>query len=266
MKKGLILTVVAAAALLVTGCSNTASKSTRQNDTKTTRTTSESSFYDSLSAKDKKNLQFKFREAQDETADNKADPVYVVSMKVTNKTDKTVKFDQSKFLIFVNEETKFTSAKTGTLTLKPGQSKTVNQLFENVAEQALVGGGSQFLYLNKDNKLANADFTINGNSDNSSDSQSNNSATTAESAQSTSNSNQTDSSDTSTPQGKSSQTQAEATARAEALIGDVEDVDAMTAFEGNGDWSFVNHNGLAWEFYDNGMVKGPGDREPVYPH
>jgi outer membrane murein-binding lipoprotein Lpp len=257
MKKGLILTVVAAAALLVTGCSNTASKSTRQNETKTTRTTSESSFYDSLSAKDKKNLKFKFREAQDETADNKADPVYVVSMKVTNKTDKTVKFDQSKFLIFVNEETKFTSAKTGTLTLKPGQSKTVNQLFENVAEQALVGGGSQFLYLNKDNKLANANFATPNSKDvdESTPSQTTNSKTqTTDTTQDTSDNNELDIDE----------------ARqilVSALPGLANDVDNLNPVRLTNGWAFQDPDAPEqWSVFDNGMVQAPGDHEPVYPY
>jgi len=119
----------------------------------------ESVFYDNLSDKNKKSIKFEFKEAQDETQDNTADPVYVVSMRVTNKTKKNVKFDKSKFLIFVTEQVKFKSSANGTLVVKPGKSATLHQLFENVAEQALVGGGSEFIYLNKDNKLADADFT-----------------------------------------------------------------------------------------------------------
>src|SRR5699024_5892125 len=38
------------------------------------------------------------------------------------------------------------------------------QIFENVPEQSLVGGGSKFLYLNKKNTLGDADFTIGKNS------------------------------------------------------------------------------------------------------
>lgn len=157
MKNKLFLPVIAVMILLLTACSSSKSveKKTNINKEKT-----ESVFYDSLNSKAKKDLKFKFSESQDETKDNTADPVYVVSMKVTNNTKKNIKFDKSKFLIFVSEQTKFQSAKSGILTLKPGKSAEVHQLFENVAEQALVGGGSQFIYLNKDNKLADANFTI----------------------------------------------------------------------------------------------------------
>ncbi|WP_125715112.1 hypothetical protein [Companilactobacillus kedongensis] len=57
-------------------------------------------------------------------------------------------------MVFVDESTKFPSSKTGTLTLKPGQMVAINQLIENVSEQALVGDTDYFVYLNMDNKLA----------------------------------------------------------------------------------------------------------------
>lgn len=150
MKKKWLLPIMGLLLLVLTACSS--------NKTATTTTTKpkvESAFYNDLKTQDKKKVQFKFSESQDETQDNL---VYVVSMKVTNKTNKIVKFDQSKFLIFVDEQTKFKSAKKGTLTLRPGTSKTLNQLFENVSSQGLSGNGSEFIYLNKSNKLAGADF------------------------------------------------------------------------------------------------------------
>lgn len=122
-------------------------------------------FYENLNSKDKKKMVFKFKENQDETRDNTADTVYIVSMKVKNQTKKSVKFDKSKFLIFVNEQVKFKSSKKGILNIKPGKSVTIHQLFENIPEQALVGGGSQFIYLNKNNKLSDANFAIKNKND-----------------------------------------------------------------------------------------------------
>ncbi|AKP67225.1 hypothetical protein [Companilactobacillus ginsenosidimutans] len=157
MRKKVTAIFIALFLLVVAGCS---AKNTTEKKSSNDKTKVESMYYDSLSSKDKKSMKFKFTEAQDETQDNTADPVFVVSMKVTNNTKKNIKFDRSKFLVFVSEQTKFKSAKTGVFTVKTGKSTTIHQLFENVAEQALVGGGSQFIYLNNDNKLADANFTI----------------------------------------------------------------------------------------------------------
>lgn len=145
--------------LLITGCGKSKINSTSAMDN-TVKKAVVTKYYQNLSSTDKKLVKFKFSEDQDETEDNYADPVYVISVKITNKSNKIIKFDKSKFLIYVSEQTKFPSNKQGILALKPGQTKSINQLIENVAEQALVGGGSYFIYLNTSNKLAAADFTI----------------------------------------------------------------------------------------------------------
>ncbi|AKP67820.1 hypothetical protein [Companilactobacillus ginsenosidimutans] len=155
MKKlGWIFTVMAL--LTIVGCSNNSTKSTNDSQTKSTNTASV--FYQNLNKQDKKNVRFTFSEDEDQTADEIADPVYVVSMKVKNNSNKTIKFDQSKFILIASKTTKFTSAKTGTLTLKPGKQTTVNQLIENVGEQALVSDDSIFVYLNDSNKIGTANF------------------------------------------------------------------------------------------------------------
>ncbi|AKP67811.1 hypothetical protein [Companilactobacillus ginsenosidimutans] len=141
--------------LVLSGCSADNSNSSNNSSNKSTTTKSASTkYYQNLSKADKKNVKFTFKQAQDETSDNIADPVFIVSMTVNNKTDKSIKFDLSKFIVYADETHKTTSAKSGTLTLKPGRKKEVNQLFEGVGEQSLVGGGSYFIYLNLDNKLA----------------------------------------------------------------------------------------------------------------
>ncbi|MQS52638.1 hypothetical protein [Companilactobacillus mishanensis] len=186
-KMGLIFTLLGL--FIIVGCSNSSSE---QLNNKVDSKSVESVFYQDLSKQDKKNVKFTFRENEDQTADEIADPVYVVSMTVKNNSNKTVKFNQSKFILIASGSTKFTSSKNGTLILKSGEQKSVDQLFENVGEQALVGGDNIFAYLNDSNKIGTAKFTIKRSkntsskgvsSDNSTD-QSNGSSSTASSSKS----------------------------------------------------------------------------------
>ncbi|ALB28476.1 hypothetical protein [Companilactobacillus heilongjiangensis] len=140
--------------VVLTGCSTTSNQSAKINTKKTEVAKTATSYYQSLNKADKKKIIFKFSQDQDETSDNSADPVYAISLKITNNTKKIVKFDQSKFIVFVSETTKFPSTKSGIITLKPGKSVSINQLIEKVSEQALVGNDSYFIYMNMDNKLA----------------------------------------------------------------------------------------------------------------
>lgn len=164
MKKGILFPIVFSLFVLFLSACGSTQESKVKNTSTSTANKVESIFYDALSSKEKKNVKFKFSHEQDETQDNRADGVFVVSMKIKNQTNKIVKFDKSKFLIFVTEEVKTKSSKSGILKIKPGQTMSLHQIFENVPEQSLVGGGSKFLYLNKNNKLGDADFTIGGNS------------------------------------------------------------------------------------------------------
>lgn len=124
--------------------------------------------YDQLSSSDQKNVHFKFTLSQDNTKDNTADPVYVVSMEVTNQTNKTIKFYKNKF-VYLLPVGKILSSKTGTLTVKAGHKATVDQLFEDVPEQGTVGSGI-IEYLNSSHKLAYANFVNNiASSDNLTD-------------------------------------------------------------------------------------------------
>lgn len=115
--------------------------------------------YNELSHTDRNKIDFKFTLATDDTQDNTADPVYVISMKVKNGSNKQVKFDKSKF-VFLFSVGKDKSSKTGTLTVKPGESANISQLFEEVGEQETVDNGV-FVYLNKTYKLAYGDFNNN---------------------------------------------------------------------------------------------------------
>ncbi|WP_125709360.1 hypothetical protein [Companilactobacillus zhongbaensis] len=128
-------------------------QSSKDSQSKSSQTKSETKYYQNLSNADKKKVTFSFKQDRDETAEDYADPVFVMSMTVKNKSDKTIKFDKSKF-IFIHDKTyKINSDQTGTLTVKPGKTKVVNQLFENVPEQALVGIDGKVVYLNSQNKL-----------------------------------------------------------------------------------------------------------------
>jgi len=151
MKKGLLISTSILLILLATGCSNHTTKTTssKTTTTKVAQKTAPVS-YQKLTSSAKKQLAFKFQE-------DPADSGYDISMKVTNKTKKTVKFDRAKFMILVSNSDSVSSAKTGTFTLKAGQTKTVDQLFQNVNEQILTNN-NYFIYSNKNNKLAKINF------------------------------------------------------------------------------------------------------------
>lgn len=152
-KTGLI--VSALALLVLGGCSTTSSQTqtSKSNQSKASKVRTDTKYYQNLDKSDKADLHFTFKQDRDETAEDYADPVYVLSMTVKNKSNKTVKFDKSKF-IFIHDKTyKINSSQAGTLVVKPNQTKTVNQLFENIGEQALVGLDAKVVYLNSKNKL-----------------------------------------------------------------------------------------------------------------
>ncbi|AKP67751.1 hypothetical protein [Companilactobacillus ginsenosidimutans] len=151
MKK-LILILLSVSLLFITvGCANNNTNQSKQGNNTTSH---ESAYYEDLNKSDKKQILFKFKEYQDETKDNIADPVFIVSTKITNKSNKTIIFDQSKFIIYVTSQMKITSNKSGTLKIKPNETKTINQMFVDVPEQSLVGDG-YIMYLNSTNKLDN---------------------------------------------------------------------------------------------------------------
>lgn len=295
MKKGIFIPILAFFLLVIAGCSsNQAGKTVHGGSiSKQSVTKVKKVFYDELSKKDKRNMKFKFTEAEDETADNFADPVYVLSMKVTNKTKKVVKFDKSKFIVYTSPQTKFQSVKSGTLVVKPGQTKKIHQLFEGVAEQSLVGSGSEFIYLNKDNRLAAANFTKGTLGTQSDKDDSDTSDTDDSDTSDTSDTDDTDydtdesdsdydsddtdydSSDTDTTDTDDDSEYPPLTleqAKQQLLNGfsDAQSfggstIDELTPSRGTRPWSFISEYGEAWVSYDDGGVKGPGDHEEVYP-
>lgn len=265
--------------LLLSGCT-TNSSSQKESSSKTSTRTVKTSYFQNLSNSAKRNVKFTFKLNQDDTEDNTADPVYVVSATIKNSTNKNIKFDQSKF-ICVLPSNKIISDKTGTLTIKAGETKSINQLFQKMPEQGTLGDG-YIEYLNSDNKLAYTKFTHNIASSNNLTEQkliTQNKDTTANSTNDDMDSSESRSSveNSSSSESSSSQSTTSSTALTESQAkqilrnwaksrGNGDDnfggtsLDDLNASEGdNGSWSFVNDDGLSWGVSSTGKIHAPGD-------
>ncbi|MCT4399086.1 hypothetical protein EFN70_10755 [Pediococcus ethanolidurans] len=249
MKKSLILSATMLT-LLLSGCT-TNSSSQKESSSKTSTRTVKTSYFQNLSNSAKRNVKFTFKLNQDDTEDNTADPVYVVSATIKNSTNKNIKFDQSKF-ICVLPSNKIISDKTGTLTIKAGETNSINQLFQKMPEQGTLGD-SYIEYLNSDNKLAYTKFTHNIASSNNLTEQkliTQNKDTTANST----NDDMDSSSQSTTSSTALTESQAKEILRNWAKSrGNGDDnfggtsLDDLNASEGdNGSWSFVNDDGLSY--------------------
>lgn len=240
-------------------------------------------YYEDLSKVDKKRVKFIFKLKEDETKDNTADPVYVVSMTIKNKSNKVIKFDKSKFIYMIGDE-KNISKKTGVITIKPGKQIFVDQLFNNVGEQSTLGGGA-IIYLNKHNIIAYNSFknyiatssnssnkklqrdfkeldeTDNsGSTDSSVDSNADQDESTVDTT-SSANSSSSSSMDSSSSSSYPHQTEAEAIeelqSRADMAELDI-DVSSMTAKDIGTGWSFTDSSGSTWYMNDDESCSGPG--------
>lgn len=284
--KGLVLTSTVVLSLLVLGgCS--ISKKNSSTGSSTEKVTS--TYYQNLSKADEKNTQFKFTLSQDETKDNTADPVYMVSMKVTNKTNKTIKFHKDKF-IFDSPEKKIISSGDGILSVLPGKSKTIDQMFDDVPEQGTLGDGV-IEYLNNSNKLAYSQFDNNvaisanlknkkltknndstkstsedssstvSSSTNSSSNTASNSSTTAQSTAALNEKAAASTSPSGTPGAHLTEAQAAQKLQnwANATGDGSMDVSSLTASEGGNGYGFDEGDGLAWGVDYDGTIHAPGD-------
>lgn len=272
--KGLVLTsVVVLSVLVLGGCSTSNNKNS---NAKSSAEKVTATYYQNLSKADKKNVQFKFTLSQDETKDNSADPVYMVSMTVTNKTNKTLKFHKDKF-IYTLPEDKILSSGNGILSIQPGKSKTIDQMFDNVPEQGTLGDGV-IEYLNNTNKLAYAKFVNNiatSSNLNDKDLSKNNESTTgnsstesrvssssaAKASSATAQSSSTTATTTSASSSNSHQTEAAAAldlqSRADMLNLGI-NVSSMTAKDLGTGWSFTDSSGSTWIMNDDASCSGPG--------
>lgn len=218
----------------------------------TTNNATQASDYDQLSKSEKKKVHFKFTLSQDDTKDNTADSVYVVSMKVINKTNRTIKFRKNKF-VYLLPTGKVLSSKKGTLSIKAGNQDALDQLFEDVDEQATVGSGI-IVYLNRSNKLAYANFVNNVATSNNLTNEKlieQNKNTSGESSYSTNDSDNTSpSTDYSGSSQSSSETSASSTASSVAIHNSSEAIAAAKSaygsdtFEGRSlNWGAMTSNG-----------------------
>lgn len=180
MRKKGIFVVAFCLILFLSGCSSNPSSSSSEQGSDASEV-SKAGFYQDLSKADRKDLSFSFKEHQDETQDNSSSKVYMISMTVKNKGNKTVKFDKAKFLIFSDEDSKVQSALSGSVSLKPHKSVKVNQIFEQVPEDILTGD-ARFVYLNSDYVLGKVSVLgvqkTEGDEDSSADEQSSNTKNT----------------------------------------------------------------------------------------
>ncbi|WP_054749553.1 hypothetical protein [Lacticaseibacillus thailandensis] len=117
-------------------------------------------YYHQLNTAERKEVTFAFQASSDTTAADSgqaqnAPSPYTVDMQVTNKSDKTVKLDESKIVWLMpnSDVDPVTSDKTRVLTIKPNTSKNVVGLFSDFNNQNFVDTGA-FCYLNLDYKLA----------------------------------------------------------------------------------------------------------------
>lgn len=280
MKKSLILSATMLT-LLLSGCTaNSSSQKESSSSSKTSTRTVKTSYFQNLSNSAKRNVKFTFKLDQDDTEDNTADPVYVVSATIKNSTNKNIKFDQSKF-ICVLPSNKIISDKTGTLTIKAGETKSINQLFQKMPEQGTLGDG-YIEYLNSDNKLAYTKFTHNIASSNNLTEQkliTQNKETTANSTNDDTDSSESSSSveNSSSSESSSTQSTTSSTALTESQArqilgnwgksqGNGDDdfggtsLDDLNASEGdNGSWSFTTDDGQSWGVSSTGKIHAPGD-------
>lgn len=136
MKK--ILTILTGITLifLTLGCSRKDNSTIPNNPQPVTES------YQNLNPADKKKVSFKFNNQTDSTDPN--DPTHSISATITNKTDKIVKISKEKLALWSANGYRLPSTKD--ITLQPGQTKKIHDLFKNVAEDTLITTKSAIHY------------------------------------------------------------------------------------------------------------------------
>lgn len=282
---------------VMTGC-----QLIHKNGTPKTNTTSKISkqtvpevYYTDLSKADRAKLIFAFKANEDSTGDPTPGEDDTIRMAVTNRTNKIVQFDRSKFMIFEDAEDKKVSKLTGLLTVRPGETKKVTEIFSHVNDQYLVGAGI-FLYLNQHYPLAYTYYAFRKDGvtsanlkdkklikintphqeSQSSSASSDDSDDTADSDDSTNDANQNQDSGNQNNAGQSVATSSSSTsttmteAQAETILrnwfasndGATFDqifADGVQISQGTAAWGFTNSNGESWDVFYDGHIKAPGD-------
>ncbi|MFD1484528.1 hypothetical protein ACFQ5J_04685 [Lacticaseibacillus baoqingensis] len=134
--------------------------SSQEKKKESVKITSKTVYYHQLTKADRDKVTFAFQAFSDtskaESGQLKNAPSpFTVDMQVTNKSNKTVKLDESKvvWLEIVQNGDPITSDKAKTITIKPNQTRNVVELFSDFNNQNFVDAGA-FCYLNSDYKLA----------------------------------------------------------------------------------------------------------------
>ncbi|WP_125567927.1 hypothetical protein [Companilactobacillus insicii] len=130
--------------LFIAGCGNQ-----KKNSTKTTKPDEriQAVNYQSLTKEEKKNIEFKFKTAEDSYD-------YAIDMTIKNRSDKDVRFHLTDFMMLDrnNPDFQINSSLKRVITIKSGDETTVDKLFEHIPQTILEGTGSYY-YLNNNYRL-----------------------------------------------------------------------------------------------------------------
>ncbi|KRL67228.1 hypothetical protein [Companilactobacillus versmoldensis] len=260
MKKSLF--VVGLASLLVlTGCStnNGSSSKTSNSDTEKVSKVDSAKAYQKLSDNDKKDVKFEVKKDNDKDND--------LTLTIRNNTKKDVKFNQAKFSLMQGDTKKASSVKKGSLIIKAGQEKVVDELFEDISDDILNDGNLNLQYMNGDNVVAQIDLgekpANSATSQPDTNTDTNQAPSNVQTDTSADNTQTTDSSNDTTDQPTASQDTSnrvvnspeQAIQMYKTSNGDQSDSSGWTATEGNGGFTINTDSGTAFVSY-NGDVTG----------
>ncbi|GAF41591.1 hypothetical protein FC83_GL002603 [Agrilactobacillus composti DSM 18527 = JCM 14202] len=160
MKK-LVSFLVVCLVLPLTACqqNNKSNPASSTATSKSMRTSSAATMaYSDLSAAQRDKVSFTFKPIYDiasgDGSGNTPAP-FIIDVTIKNNAKQIVTFDKAKFLMFdeLGKNPTVKSAQSGLLKLKPGETKKIHSLYQNVGSQVFLGTGA-FYYLNTDYKLA----------------------------------------------------------------------------------------------------------------
>lgn len=293
----LLLFSLLVSAFILTGCQLIHQTGT-QNSTATSKTSKQNSsevYYTDLSKADRAKFNFAFKATEDSAGAPNPSEEDTIRMAVTNHTNRIVQFDRSKFMIFQDAEHKKVSKLTGLLTVKPGETRKITEIFDHVNDQFLVSSGI-FLYLNQHYPLAYTYYAFRKDGvtsanlkdkklikintphqeSQSSSASSDDSNDTADCDDSTNDADQNQDSGDQSNAGQSvannnssaSTTMTEA--QAETILRnwfasdtgvtfDQTFADGVQISQGTAAWGFTDSNGESWDVFYDGHIKGPGD-------
>ena len=252
MRKTFILLTGILLLLGASGCSNTAKSTHQSAPVQTSRKQTKPTYYQNLKKANQKKVKFNFKADQNDYG-------YFISAKVTNKTDKTIRFNRSKFALkFTDNEVP--AVLTGILILKPNQTKKIPGLFQKQNINELAQTNCFITYSHKF-KLASTRSTLSNDDLNNLTQASNTSSNQTNNSDKQNDSDNSNNSQTAPANNNSTNTTelTEAQARQKLADSGYGDTSDLTAERADGAWNF--YNGLGpWIVSDNGDVSYPGNR------